>query len=57
MPQKEKYKSIAKNSHGRVCHDCKKPTNNYRCSQCWDKLREKNKINIEVNGIFDETYI
>lgn len=22
----------------RRCHDCDKPTNNYRCSECWEKL-------------------
>lgn len=23
----------------RVCHDCGKPTNNYRCPDCWDQRR------------------
>ena len=23
----------------RRCHDCGKPTNNYRCEECWAKLR------------------
>lgn len=23
----------------RVCHDCGKPCNNYRCDACWQKLR------------------
>ena len=25
----------------RKCHDCGKPTNNYRCEECWRKLRER----------------
>lgn len=24
----------------RRCHDCGRPTNNYRCVSCWRKLRE-----------------
>lgn len=24
----------------RKCHDCGKPTNNYRCEKCWEKIRE-----------------
>jgi len=23
----------------RKCHDCGKPTNNYRCQECWAKIR------------------
>lgn len=23
----------------RFCHDCGKPTNNYRCDECWEKFR------------------
>lgn len=26
----------------RKCHDCGKPTYNYRCDKCWDALRQKN---------------
>lgn len=25
----------------RRCHDCGRPTNNYRCSACWQKIRKK----------------
>lgn len=25
----------------RLCHDCGKPTTNYRCDECWAKIREK----------------
>ena len=25
----------------RKCHDCGRPTNNYRCDKCWAKLRKK----------------
>lgn len=31
----------------RKCHDCGKPTNNYRCSACWEKLRSE----YETGGI------
>lgn len=31
----------------RKCHDCGKPTNNYRCPACWEKLRS----NSEIDGI------
>jgi hypothetical protein len=27
----------------RRCHDCGRPTSDYRCSKCWAKLREKYK--------------
>lgn len=30
----------------RPCHDCGKPTYNYRCSECWAKLRKKFDIQI-----------
>ena len=29
--------------YSRVCHDCGKPTNDYRCSKCRRKWFEKNK--------------
>lgn len=37
-------KSLGKDGTGyrqktRRCHDCRKPTNNYRCSECWAKIR------------------
>jgi hypothetical protein len=31
----------------RKCHDCGKPTNNYRCQSCWEKLRSES----ETGGI------
>ena len=30
----------------RVCHDCGKPTTNYRCDECWAKLRRRNGLAI-----------
>lgn len=30
----------AKKYH-RTCHDCGKPTNDFRCLECWEKLRSK----------------
>lgn len=35
----------------RRCHDCGRPTNNYRCASCWRKLREE-----DVSGI-DPQYL
>jgi len=26
--------------YSRTCHDCGKPTDNYRCDECWAKIRE-----------------
>ena len=31
----------------RKCHDCKKPTTDYRCSKCWAKLRAKHGYSAE----------
>ena len=28
----------------RRCHDCGKPTYNYRCAKCWKKYKEKHKL-------------
>lgn len=33
----------------RKCHDCGKPTNNYRCSDCWGKLCSES----ETGGILE----
>lgn len=27
----------------RRCHDCGRPTNNYRCKACWERIRGKKK--------------
>lgn len=27
--------------YNRKCHDCGKPTNNYRCNECWEKKTGK----------------
>ena len=36
-------KSLGKDSgppkYSRKCHDCGKPTNNYRCDACWRRIR------------------
>ncbi len=31
----------------RRCHDCGRPTNNYRCVSCWRKLRDSNGNGID----------
>jgi len=35
------YQSTRALNHGyhRVCHDCGKPCHDYRCAECWRKLR------------------
>ena len=33
----------------RKCHDCGKPTANYRCPQCWEKIR--GRIALEEEGL------
>lgn len=30
----------------RHCHDCGKPTNNFRCDKCWDKWKIRHGISI-----------
>ena len=32
-----------KKANMRKCHDCGRPTSDYRCAKCWAKLREKYK--------------
>ena len=32
----------------RFCHDCGKPTNNSRCTTCWEEIRSK------INGIWEK---
>ena len=34
--------------HSRSCHDCGKPTTQYRCAGCWGKLRRKHGISAEA---------
>lgn len=29
----------ARRRYSRRCHDCGKPTNNYRCNECWIRIR------------------
>ena len=38
-------------TYSRRCHDCGRPTNNYRCDECWKKIRGEDAINNMV-----ETY-
>lgn len=35
-----KARTVGRKPHGRrVCHDCGRPTNNYRCDRCWKIIR------------------
>jgi hypothetical protein len=36
---KKPYRSTRRRPKRR-CHDCGRPTNDYRCRQCWQALRE-----------------
>ena len=41
----------------RKCHDCGKPTDEYRCEECWGKIHAKmgRKKILEVGGVeFEE---
>lgn len=45
-PPKAKSKRLSSKTTGylapkRKCHDCKRPTDNYRCPECWAKYRAK----------------
>ena len=37
--QKNKLETPKEEKMTRKCHDCGKPTNNYRCQECWNKIR------------------
>lgn len=45
-PPKPQSKRLSSKTTGylapkRKCHDCKRPTDNYRCPECWEKYRAK----------------
>ena len=40
----------------RPCHDCGKPTSDYRCRECWEKLRRGLGISMEADGYALSTY-
>lgn len=45
-PPKPQAKRLSSKTTGylapkRKCHDCKRPTDNYRCPECWEKYRAK----------------
>lgn len=40
---RKKY-GLSVQKYTRRCHDCGKPTNNYRCDKCWQKWRKKNHV-------------
>lgn len=45
-PPKSQPKRLSSKTTGylapkRKCHDCKRPTDNYRCPECWEKYRAK----------------
>lgn len=30
-------------TYRRKCHDCGRPTNNFRCEECWAKIRNSSE--------------
>ena len=51
---KGRVKAVRKRGkYTRKCHDCGKPTDNFRCSKCWDKLRAKLGLAIDVSSVVD----
>lgn len=57
------YEEVVVNSGGgvstpksRKCHDCSKPTNDYRCSQCLARWRKKNNVPLNVD-CSEEVYL
>jgi len=34
----------------RLCNTCKKPTYQWRCQKCWDKINKENGINDEMGA-------
>lgn len=46
---KEKHSCIKENlefhrKRMRKCHDCSKPTFNFRCEECWREIRAKSMV-------------
>lgn len=37
----------------RACHDCGRPTTDYRCAACWEKLRRKLGLNLSGQELED----
>lgn len=31
----------------RKCHDCGRPTSDYRCQECWKKWRRKHGVSVD----------
>lgn len=41
----------------RRCPDCGKLITDYRCKQCWEKLRRRNGIPVDAEGEYDPCMI
>ena len=44
---KPRLPKLKRDGSMRKCHDCGKPTTDYRCSKCWAKLRSKHGYSTE----------
>ena len=44
IPQGEKALYKRKSRYMRRCHDCGRPTTDYRCPKCWAKIRRKSGV-------------
>lgn len=47
----EKQLKASPPQYSRRCHDCGKPTNDYRCPACWRRIRAKLDIPAEVDDL------
>ena len=42
-----------KNGNLRACHDCGKPTPNYRCTKCLGKWRREHGVGVNPDSVVD----
>ena len=53
MATKRKIEAMTKRKHEklsmRVCHDCGRPTTDYRCADCREKFRQRHNVSPEAS--------
>lgn len=59
MNQKSDDRKSLKHPYKRKCCDCGKPTNNYRCHECWEKMKKEdnldfNSLDLDTIYFYDE---
>lgn len=45
----DKQQSAQRPEYSRTCHDCGTPTNDYRCPDCWRRLRAKHGVCFDIS--------